>query len=262
MLRNVDLVSIVMPAYNCENYIVYSIESVLNQTYSNFELIIIDDGSKDTTLEIIRDYAKKDIRVKVLVNKKNLGVSETRNIGISLSNGNWIAFLDSDDIWIEDKLEKQMNYAKKFNSEFVFTGVSYIDEKGNPYSGIFEIPEKVSYKNLLRQNVITCSSVLVKNKYFDKIKMENDEMHEDYAVWLRILMTGVYAYGINEPLLVYRISPSSKSGKKIKTIRMTYKVFRFIGMNPVASFYFMCRHVIGSARKYRKIHIVKSNNME
>lgn len=253
MPRNDDLVSIIMPAYNCEKYVVEAIESVINQTYSNFELLVIDDGSKDSTLQIINDFAEKDNRIKALQNEKNSGVSATRNRGISIAEGNWIAFLDSDDIWEEEKLEKQMNYAKENDADFIFTGSSYIDEEGKPYSGIFEVPEKVSYRKLLRHNVITCSSVLVKKKYFENIKMEKDEMHEDYAVWLRILKLGISAYGVNEPLLIYRISRNSKSGNKMKTIKMTYKVFRFVGINSIGSAYFMMRHVLASVGKYKKI---------
>jgi len=253
MSKNNDLVSVIMPAYNSEKYIVDAIESVLNQTYPDFELIVIDDGSKDRTFEIITFYSQKDSRVKVLQNDKNSGVSLTRNRGISLAKGEWIAFLDSDDIWAKEKLEKQIKCVHTQNADFVFTGVSYIDETGKPYNGIFEVPSKVSFEELLRQNVITCSSVLVKKIYFENIRMEKDEMHEDYAVWLRILRLGVTAYGINEPLLIYRISKNSKSGKKLKTCKMTYKVFRFIGINPVGSTYFMMQHISRSIVKYKKI---------
>lgn len=248
-----SLVSVIMPAYNCEKYIEDAINSVLEQTYSNLELIVIDDGSKDKTIDIIKRISKQDDRVKLVKNEKNLGVSATRNKGISLAKGDWIAFLDSDDIWKKTKLEKQMQNANKTGAQFLFTGVTYINEDGEPYSGIFEVPSIVSYKKLLRQNVITCSSVLIKKRFFDTIKMEKDDMHEDYAVWLRILKTGICAYGINEPLIIYRISRNSKSGNKIKTIKMTYKVFRFIGINQVGSAYFTFRHVIGAFKKYRKI---------
>lgn len=247
------LVSVIMPAYNCEKYIEEAINSVLFQTYSNLELIVIDDGSKDNTVKIIERLIKKDSRVKFYKNEKNLGVSATRNKGISLANGDWIAFLDSDDIWEKTKVKKQIKYASDINAEFVFTGVSYIDENGKAYKGTFEVPNKVTYKKLMRQNVITCSSVFIKKIFFNTIKMEKDEMHEDYAVWLRVLKTGTCAYGINEPLLIYRISPNSKSGNKIKTIKMTYKVFRFIGIKPLGSTYYMIRHIIGSVIKYRKI---------
>lgn len=248
-----ELISIVMPAYNCEKYIEDAIKSVMNQTYKNWELIVLDDGSKDNTVNIINGLAAQDKRIKFYQNEKNQGVSVTRNRGISLAKGEWIAFLDSDDMWQEEKLEKQMNLKGKVNAEFMFTGSSYINEVGESYKGIFEVPTQVDYKKLRTHNVISCSSVLVKKKFFENIKMEKDDMHEDYAVWLRILQQGVMAYAVNEPLLIYRISRNSKSGNKFKTIEMTYKVFRFIGLNPVSSVYFMSRHIIGSVFKYKKI---------
>ena len=253
MSENEVLVSIVMPAYNCEKIIAESINSIIFQTYQNWELIVIDDGSKDNTLKVINEFGDRDPRIKPMNNEKNMGVSATRNRAIEKASGDWIAFLDSDDMWESTKLEKQMKVAKEKSAEFLFTGANYINEDGEPFKGIFEVPEKVSYKKLRNQNVISCSSVLIKKKFFDNIKMEKDEMHEDYAVWLRVLKLGVTAYGVNEPLLIYRISRNSKSGNKIKTVKMTYKVFRFVGINPIGSAYFMMRHVLASVGKYRKI---------
>lgn len=249
------LVSVIMPAYNCEKFIEDSINSVLTQTYSKLELIVIDDGSQDNTEKIIKKLSKEDPRINFIKNEKNLGVSETRNKGISLASGDWIAFLDSDDIWEKTKIEKQMKYAEITRAEFIFTGVAYINENGEAYNGSFEVPMQVSYKQLLRQNVITCSSVLVKKHFFKDIQMEQDDMHEDFAVWLRILKTGIFAHGINSSLLIYRVSRNSKSGNKLKTIRMTYKVFRFIGLNPIPSIYYMTNHLLRSFMKYRKIVI-------
>lgn len=253
MSKKEALVSVIMPAYNCEKYVVEAINSVLAQTYKNWELLVLDDGSKDNTLQIIEEFSQKDSRIKALPNGKNMGVSATRNRGIELASGDWIAFLDSDDMWEPLKLEKQFEVVENKSAEFLFTGSSYINEEGEPFRGMFEVPEKVTYKRLRNQNVISCSSVLVKKKYFENIKMEKDEMHEDYAVWLRILKLGVTAYGVNEPLLIYRISRNSKSGNKIKTVKMTYKVFRFVGINPIGSAYFMMRHVVASVGKYKKI---------
>lgn len=248
-----ELISIVMPAYNCEKYIENSIKSVINQTYSNWELIIIDDGSKDKTLDIIKIFEIKDSRIKSYPNEKNMGVSATRNKGIYLALGEWIAFLDSDDLWEPSKLEKQFELIKSKEAEFTFTGSSYINENGENFKGIFEVPQEVTYKKLRNQNVISCSSVLIKKKFFKDIKMEKDDIHEDYAVWLKVLKLGIIAYGVNEPLLIYRISRNSKSGNKFKTIKMTYNVFRFIGINPIGSCYFMLRHVTASIVKYRRI---------
>jgi teichuronic acid biosynthesis glycosyltransferase TuaG len=251
-----ELISIIMPAYNCENYIEESIASVINQTYRNWELIVIDDGSTDNTVDFIKTMANVEERIKFFENNQNQGVSATRNRGIALAAGKWIAFLDSDDMWDKSKLEKQLFYADKHNAEFVFTGSSFVNERGNFYQGIFKVPEKVNYKRLRTHNVISCSSVLIKKSFFENIKMEKDEMHEDYAVWLRVLKTGIQAFGINEPLLIYRISPNSKSGKKIKTIKMTYKVYRFIGMNRPASIYFMLSHILKSILKYKNIKLI------
>lgn len=246
-------VSIIMPAYNCEKHIGDAIKSVLAQTHIYWELLVIDDGSNDDTFRVISEFGEIDSRIKPQRNKKNMGVSATRNKGIEMASSEWIAFLDSDDMWVPSKLEKQLKMTRNNSIDFVFTGVSYINEKGEFYRGIFEVPEKVTYEKLRNQNVISCSSVLIKKQYLENIKMERDDIHEDYAVWLRILRSGITAYSINEPLLIYRISKSSKSGHKLKTINMTYKVFRFIGINPIGAAYFMCRHAIASLRKYRKI---------
>lgn len=256
MKKNDVLVSVIMPAYNCERVIIEAINSVIFQTYENWELLVLDDGSKDNTLLIIESFTKKDSRIKALPNEKNKGVSATRNRGIEHAKGDWIAFLDSDDIWEQSKLEKQVKVINEYSAEFIFTGSSYINDEGIPFKGTFEVPRLVTYKKLRYHNVISCSSVLLKKKFFDNIKMEKDNMHEDYAVWLRILKLGVTAYGVNEPLLIYRISRSSKSGNKFKTFKMTYKVFRFVGINPIKSTYFMIRHIFASIGKYKKIFSV------
>lgn len=243
-----------MPAYNCEKYIKEAIISVLKQSYRLWELIIIDDCSTDKTVDIVRECVDYDNRIKLHINKNNQGVSSARNKGISLAKGMWIAFLDSDDIWERTKLEKQISLANNTGAKFLFTGSAYINEGGEYYPGIFEVPERVTYNSLKRQNVISCSSVLVQRSFFTNIKMENDDMHEDYAVWLRILKSGIEAYAVNEPLLIYRISPKSKSGNKFKTLKMTYKVFRFIELSRYKSIYFTISHVINSIYKYREIN--------
>ena len=154
MSKKEALVSVIMPAYNCEKYVVEAINSVLAQTYKNWELLVLDDGSNDNTLQVIEEFSKNDSRIKALPNGKNMGVSATRNRGIELATGEWIAFLDSDDMWESKKLEKQLEVAKEKEAEFLFTGSSYINEQGEPFKGIFEVPAKVNYKKLRNQNVI------------------------------------------------------------------------------------------------------------
>lgn len=250
-----ELVSIIMPAYNCGKYISEAIQSVIKQTYDNWELIIINDCSTDDTQNIIKDFQNRDNRIRAYKNDKNSGVSETRNKGISEAKGEWVAFLDGDDIWDEKKLDEQIKCAQKNNAGFIFTGAAYIDENGKKYRGIFNVPEKVSYKKLLKQNVISCSSAMVKRFYFIdfNIKMENDSIHEDFCVWLKILRIADFAYGINEPLLIYRITGKSKSGNKIKSLKMAYKTYIYAGINPIKACWFMFFYIVKNIKKYRKI---------
>ena len=140
---------------------------------------------------------------------------------------------------------------------FVFTGSKYINEKGIPFKGIMNVPDKINYKQLRNHNVISCSSVLVTKDVFNNIKMENDDMSEDFAVWLKILQKDIIAYGVDEPLLIYRISRNSKSGNKLKTFQMAYKVYRFIGINPISSTYYTLNHLVASIFKYKKIYLTK-----
>lgn len=188
-----------------------------------------------------------------LILMKNIGVAATRSRGVSLANGEWIAFIDSDDCWEKRKLDKQVDCITTNNAEFVFTGSSFIDELSNPYNAIFEVPYTVNYKQLLKQNVISCSSVLIMKSYMEMFNMDNDNTHEDYSAWLRILKTIPFAYGINEPLLIYRITRTSKSGNKLKSLMMAYRTYRYVGLGLISSCYYMCWYIVRGIRKYKKI---------
>ncbi|MDN6268745.1 glycosyltransferase family 2 protein [Tetragenococcus halophilus] len=247
------LISIIMPAYNSEKYIAESILSVIAQQYLNWELIVIDDSSLDNTVNIVREFADKDSRIKLFINKNNFGVAKARNKGIDVSSGEWLAFLDSDDIWQKEKLSKQFEVIVKETAGFVFTGVEYINEEGKPFKGNHEIPQKVSYKELKRHNAIACSSVLLKKEYFANLRMRTGNLHEDYATWLEILKNGKTAYGVNEPLLVYRLYRSSRSGNKLKTFVMTYNAFRAVDIGALSAVYYTICHVLASVNKYSKI---------
>jgi len=250
---SMPLISIIMPAYNSEKHIKDSIKSAINQTYKNWELLVINDNSKDKTAKIIQDFSDKDNRIKIINNQINLGVSKSRNKGIKLAKADWVAFLDSDDLWQKNKLAKQISFAQKNKVEFIFTGSSYINKNNKEFKGIFEVPREVSYSSLKKHNVISCSSVLVKRKYFKDIKMPDDNMHEDFATWLKILRLGIKAYGINEPLLIYRLYSGSKSGNKLKSFKMSYSVFRYLGLNRIESIHYTMSHLLNSIKKYKKI---------
>ncbi len=247
------LVSIIMPAYNCEKYIADSIDSILEQTYVDWELIVVDDGSSDATENIILKYIDKYENIKYFKNKENVGVSATRNRAIRLSSGKYIAFLDSDDLWTKDKLEKQVSFMLEHGHKFTFTASSFIDENGDSYTGIFNIPKSVKYKKLKKQNVISCSSVVIEKGILERFDLNSAELHEDFLLWLTIMKKGIVAYGINEPMLIYRISKNSKSGNKKKSIKMTYNTYRADKNSKIKSYYYLMFYVFKSFFKYRKI---------
>ena len=158
-------ISIITPAYNCEKYLEQSVDSVLSQTWQDWELLIIDDCSKDNTYALMQKLAKKDERIRILQNPQNSGAAATRNNGVRQASGEWIAFIDSDDLWEPDKLEKQMALLLKIpEAALVFTGSAFIDAQGNRIAHILHVPEKINRKKLLGHNVISFSSVLIRKE--------------------------------------------------------------------------------------------------
>lgn len=249
------MVSIVMPAYNAQDYIQEAIQSVLQQTYTEWELLVIDDASSDRTAEIVNQLVRKDSRVHYIKNKANIGAAESRNRGVELAKGQWIAFLDSDDCWHPDKLKRQLDLAEKHRAEFVFSGSAFMNKDGRRLEYYLAVPEQISYSQLLKQNIISCSSVLIKKSLIADFPMKHaEDMHEDFAVWLQILKNrNLQAFGINEPLLIYRITAASKSGNKIKAARMTYRVYRYLGLSVFEAIYYWLWYVCRSLRKYKSL---------
>lgn len=249
-----ELVSIIIPAYNAEKVVGEAIESALSQTYKDIEIIVIDDCSTDGTFAVLESYGEKDPRVRAIKNEKNMGVSETRNRGVSLARGDYIAFLDSDDVWRESKLASQMKLAKENpDCPIIYTGVSHMNAEGEMYGYVLSVPERVNYKTLLKQNIIICSSVLAKKNVLLKYPFRHDEMHEDFAVWLQILRDVGDAKGVCEPLLCYRVASGTKSSNKLKSALMTWRVYRFVGLGFFSRLYYMPSYIITGIRKYKGI---------
>lgn len=221
-----DLVSVIVANYNCEKYISQTIDSVLAQTYLNWELLIIDDCSKDNSIEIIKAYAERDRRIKLLKTSMNSGSAGLpRSIGVENAKGRYLAFLDSDDIWEASKLHVQIEFMKENNYYFTFTSYSFIDESGIKLNRSVIVPYEVDYNKLLKNTIIGCFTVIidrenVRNISFLPIKFE------DLAAWLSILRTGVKAYGLNKVLGYYRKHTKSISGGKFKAIGWTWKIYR------------------------------------
>lgn len=247
------LISIIMAAYNAEKTIEQAISSVLNQTYPNFELLVVNDCSKDGTVELVRNIAAKDSRVRFISNAKNSGVSYTRKRGLEEAKGSWIAILDSDDAWAPEKLEKQIALQKRMNANLLFTGSAFMDSDGHSIDWYLHAPAEVTYRQLLKQNVLSNSSALVRKELYAKHYAIGDGMHEDFAIWLSILKEGKKAYGVDEPLLIYRIAKSSKSGNKVKAAKMNWNTYRYVGLNPLEAFYYECWYVVKGLLKYKNL---------
>lgn len=253
MQKSQELVSIIMPAYNAEKTLPQAISSALAQTYSNFELIIIDDCSTDHTHEIAQDFSRQDPRVRLLTNPHNCGASQTRHNGVLQSLGHWLAFLDSDDLWTADKLEKQLALQSHTNADLVFSGSAFIDSEGAKKDWTLHIPETISYRRLLKQNLISNSSVLVRRDLYLRCECLEEGLHEDFVCWLRLLRGGATVRGIDEPLLIYRLSPASKSGNKLKAAKMNWRAYRTAGLSVPAAVWYMGFYAFNSIIKY--LHI-------
>lgn len=221
------IVSIIMPAYNSEKFIGFSIESVLKQTLKNWELIIINDGSTDNTKKIIEEFKKKDERIKVINLPMNKGIANARNVGIEKAKGKYISFLDSDDCWNIEKLTKQIKYMEINSLNFTFTDYNIMDEYGKVTgSKINSKVSKVNYKELLKTNRIGCLTVVVNAEIIKGSKFKQIK-HEDYDLWLTILKENTeFAYHISECLSYYRKSSDSVSSNKVKSILWVWNIYR------------------------------------
>lgn len=220
-----ELVSIITPAYNSSKYISQTIDSVQQQTYEKWELIIINDCSTDNTVEIVRRYQLIDNRIKLIELKANSGIAKARNVGIQKANGRYIAFLDSDDIWLCQKLERQISYMKAKEIAFCFTGYRQFRDDSEQYGKLNKAENEITYKMLLKGNRIPCLTVIIDREYIKDLTLTN-QAHEDYILWLDILKRGFKAYGLNEDLARYRVSGTSTSGNKMKSAMWTWRVYR------------------------------------
>lgn len=222
-----NLISIIIPIYNAEKFIKETIETVLNQTINNFELILVDDISTDNSSKIIEEYAKKDSRIKYVKLEKKELASGARNRGVLEAKGEYICFLDADDLWIKDKLEKQLLFMKKNNCAFSFTGYEFANNKGIPNGKKVIVPFKINYKQALKNTTIFTSTVM-----FDMKKIKKEDIYmpyiksEDTATWWKILKKGYIAYGLNEVLTLYRRSEGTLSSNKIEAIKRIWYLYR------------------------------------
>lgn len=239
-----DLVSVIMPSYNSENFISQSINSVKQQTYTNWELLITDDCSTDNTLIIIKSFQSKDSRIKIFKLKNNSGAAIARNNSIKNSNGRYIAFLDSDDLWVNNKLELQIDFMKKGQYALTYTGYEKFKSNGVFISNIYS-KNKLSYNDMLKNNYIGCLTAIYDSKILGKIQMPNIRRRQDYALWLKILKQIKYAYGLNMILSKYRVLENSLSNGSLTNLKYTFYLYKNVEkFNFIASFFLLSQYLI------------------
>jgi teichuronic acid biosynthesis glycosyltransferase TuaG len=218
------LVTIIMPAHNSQDSLSESVQSVLAQTYKDWELILVDDASSDGTLALASQFASDDPRIRVLPLQQNVGVAEARNRGISAARGQYLAFLDSDDLWLPNKLETQIDFMRSTGAGFSFAQYRRIGRDGSLSSPV-KVPRSVSYEGLLRGNSIGCLTVAIDRYQIPEVSMPQIR-HEDYVTWLKILKRGPIAYGIPQDLARYRVTSSSVSSDKRRSASWTWNIYR------------------------------------
>jgi teichuronic acid biosynthesis glycosyltransferase TuaG len=237
-----ELVSIIIPTYNTEKFISATLQSVINQSYKNCEMILVDDASTDQTVSIIEEFAQNDSRIKLFKLAKNSGNGFARNVALEKATGKYIAYLDADDVWFPEKLEKQIQFLKSNNLPFTFSFYDCIDEEGNNLKRRVEAPINLTYKQLFYCNYVGNLTAIYDADYFGKIALPASQKRQDWRLWLTILKQIKTTKPVPEPLAFYRIRKDSISSSKFKLIKHNFGVYReFHGYNFVFSVLLMTR---------------------
>ncbi|MCG3727439.1 glycosyltransferase family 2 protein [Vibrio cincinnatiensis] len=245
------MVSIITPSYNCANYIFETISSVLSQTYSEWEMIIVDDCSTDNSVSVIKSHIEKDSRIKLIQLNENSGAAIARNTAIEAAQGRYIAFLDSDDLWEPEKLATQISFMQKNDIAFSFSAYHKVDEQGVNI-GKVDVPEKVTYQKLLKCCVIGCLTAIYDTQKLGKVYMPLIRKRQDFGLWLHILKKCDSAYGLNIPLAKYRIRKDSISSNKLKAAQYNWKLYREVEkLSLFKSVYYFSHYAINGVLRSR-----------
>ena len=243
------MISIIVPVYNRENKVGSCIASILNQTYTDLELILVDDGSTDNSVAVCEEYAKQDKRIRI-IQKENGGVSSARNCGIKEARGEYIALLDNDDLWTADKLERQLTLAGN-GADIVYCSYDFIDEQNNPIKKPFIVPQQTNFNKMLASSVISCSTSFIKTELMQAHPFNADFYHEDYVLWMELLRVCPTAYGDPKVLMHYRQVTGSRSNKKSNAAKERWNTYRkALKLNVVTSAWAFVRYAVKGVVKY------------
>ena len=244
-----EKVSIIVPMYNAEKFIGKAIETVLSQTYENWEMLIMNDVSTDNSLAVVNEFAKKDDRIKVVNTEKNMGVIKGRNHLIDLARGKYIAFLDADDYWHSEKLEKQIQFMKEKNASISCTEYTRVRENGEKINEVV-IKSEISYTDMLKNNYLGCLTVMYDVEKVGKRYFKELEKNEDYVLWLEIVKDVKIIYGLKENLAYYRVLDNSRSSNKVKTAKVRWEIYRKVEkLSLLKSIYYFLHYAVRAVLK-------------
>ncbi|MDY3918013.1 MAG: glycosyltransferase family 2 protein [Candidatus Limivivens sp.] len=251
-------VSVIIPAYHCAGTIGRAVRSALRQQVP-LEILVIDDCSGDSLDQVMEEFAGEP--VLFLKNEKNLGAAATRNRGVSMARGEYVAFLDADDWWEDGKLSSQLKRLEETGCVLCSTSRELVSPDGQLTGKVIPVTETITYRQMLHQNCINCSSVVLKTEVAREFPMEHEDSHEDYITWLRILKKYRTACAVNQPFLKYRLTNSGKSGSKLQSAKMTYQVYRYAGFGRLRSgWYFLC-YAVNGVWKYARASCAAGRNV-
>lgn len=245
------LVSVVIPVYNAARFLKQAIDSVLVQTYRNIELILVDDCSTDDSMQIMRAYSNKDVRIRLFSNQTNQGVAKTRNTGIQAANGEYIALLDSDDVWEKTKLESQIQLLMHEDADIAYCSLDFIDENGNVIKKPFIVPCDTNYNKMLVKCVFTCSTILAKAGLLKEHPFKSEYYHEDFLLWMELMKLPIRVRGDQTILMHNRQMIGTRSSNKIKAAKNRWKIYReALGLGLLESCIAFIKYAIYGVMKY------------
>lgn len=235
-------VSVIMPVFNARETVARAVQSVQVQDYSDWELLLIEDGSSDGSAEICAELAAADPRIQLLRQPHNSGAAVARNVGMGQAQGRYLAFLDADDEWLPEKLSRQLAFMQERGAHFSYTG--FWRQRG-AQRHLVQVPASVDRMKLLKGNVIGCLTALYDRAHFGTVEMPALRMRQDFALWLKLLEQGNLAYGLKEPLAIHHVQPNSLSAPRGRAMRATWRMYRrHLGVSRLRAGWYLSNHLL------------------